>query len=76
MLFRRGCGEPLVAELTFQVINVHRRKVLHLPFGDAEPDTVAALAPGIPIVDASTGPSPAVEGPGQPPSAPELGPAD
>ena len=36
----------------------------------------AVVASGIPIIDASTGPSPAVEGPGQPPSAPELGPAD
>ncbi len=36
----------------------------------------AAVAPGIPIVDASTGSSRGVEGPGQGASATELGPAD
>ena len=36
----------------------------------------AAMAPGIPIVDASATPDPGVEGPGQGASAPELGPAD
>ena len=36
----------------------------------------AAVAPGIPIIDAGTSPSPAVEGPDQTASAPELGPAD
>jgi hypothetical protein len=36
----------------------------------------AAMAPGIPIVDAGTGSSSGVEGPGQGASAAELGPAD
>jgi hypothetical protein len=36
----------------------------------------AAVAPGIPILDASTDPSPAVEGQGQTASPPELGPTD
>lgn len=35
-----------------------------------------AVAPGIPIIDAGTAPSPGVEGPGQPAKPPELGPAD
>ena len=37
--------------------------------------TAAVVAPGIPIVDAVTAPSPGVEGPGQAANAPELGPA-
>jgi 4-amino-4-deoxy-L-arabinose transferase-like glycosyltransferase len=36
----------------------------------------AAVAPAIPIIDASTGPNPGVEGPGQAGSVPEPGPAD
>jgi hypothetical protein len=36
----------------------------------------AAVAPGIPIMDAGTAPGPGVEGPGQSANAPELGPAD
>jgi hypothetical protein len=36
----------------------------------------AAVAPGIPIIDAGTDPSPAVEGPGHTASTPEPGPAD
>lgn len=36
----------------------------------------AAVAPGIPIIDGGTAPSPGVEGPGQPAKPPELGPAD
>lgn len=36
----------------------------------------AAVAPGIPIIDAITGPSPGIEGPGQRASTTELGPAD
>jgi len=36
----------------------------------------AAVAPGIPVIDAGTGPSPGIEGPGQPASTTELGPAD
>jgi hypothetical protein len=36
----------------------------------------AAVAPGIPIVDAGTGPTPGGEGPGQGAIAPELGPTD
>jgi hypothetical protein len=36
----------------------------------------AAAAPGIPIVEAGTGPGPNVAGPGRTAAAPELGPAD
>jgi hypothetical protein len=36
----------------------------------------AAVAPGIPIIDAGTASGPGVEGPGQSANAPELGPAD
>jgi hypothetical protein len=36
----------------------------------------AAVAPGIPVVDAGTAASPGIEGPGQPVSTTELGPAD
>jgi len=36
----------------------------------------AAVAPDIPIIDASAGPKPGVEGPGQAASVPEPGPAD
>jgi hypothetical protein len=36
----------------------------------------AAMAPGIPVVDASTDPAPGVEDPGQGGSVSELGPAD
>jgi hypothetical protein len=38
--------------------------------------TTAAVAPGIPIVDAGTAPGPGIEGPGQAANAPELGPAE
>jgi len=36
----------------------------------------AAVAPGISIIDATAGPSPGIEGPGQPASTTEIGPAD
>jgi hypothetical protein len=65
-----GCPVPGVAAGTSRKITGWRLDRERLAA------VIAAVAPGIPIVDAGTAPSPGVEGPGQAANAPELGPAD
>jgi hypothetical protein len=65
-----GCPVPGVAAAASRTVSGWRLDRERLAA------TTAAVAPGIPIVDAGTAPGPGIEGPGQATNAPELGPAD
>jgi hypothetical protein len=65
-----GCPVPGVAAGATRRITGWRLDREHLA------TVTAAVAPGILIVDADTAASPGIEGPGQPVSTTELGPAD